>query len=230
MKLFVKDLPLIILSEEGFNPEQHFDTVVDARKEGMPYDYFIDNVLIKNADSELILKFYRKYKEKKNKKIRTITFLVKNYDLTLEEFKSFFKVIKAAGGVVYKGDKVLLINRFDTWDLPKGKIESKESAERGAVREVEEECNIRVIAEHKLCKTWHTYEQGGKHHLKKTTWYVMQCIDDSAMRPQQEEDITEVKWVPFDDLRKYLFDSYRSIRTVIRHYREYLDLKKMDLY
>lgn len=227
MKLFIRDLPMIIMEAEKFNPEQHFDTIIDARKEGLPYEYFVDNVLIKHADAELMIKFYRKFRDRKNKKIRTITFLVNDYEKVMEQFKSFFKVIKAAGGVVHKNNQVLLIYRLDTWDLPKGKLDKKEDVADGAIREVEEECNIKVSIEHKLCKTWHTYYQNGKHHLKKTTWFVMNCIDDSKMKPQVVEDITEVKWVPVEDLRKYLFDSYRSIRSVIRHYREYREEKSL---
>lgn len=226
MKLFIRDMPVSIVSKDYFNPDQHFDMVVDIQKEGLPYEYLIDNILVRNADAEVIINFYRKFRDKKNKKIHTVTFLTNNYESTIFQFKSFFKVIKAAGGVVRnKSSDILLIYRLENWDLPKGKLEKGEGVPEGALREVEEECNIKVEIEDKLCKTWHTYSRNGKHYLKKTSWFVMNCIDDSNMRPQTEEDIVEVKWVNFTDLRRYLFDSYRSIRTVMRNYREYLEVQ-----
>ncbi len=31
--------------------------------------------------------------------------------------------------------------------------------------------------------------------LKKTTWFRMKCLDDSAMAPQLEEDIERLEWM-----------------------------------
>src|SRR5262245_43144571 len=60
--------------------------------------------------------------------------------------KAFFKhfhLIEAAGGIVQNDKKELLfIHRLGKWDLPKGKIEKKESPETCAVREVEEETGV----------------------------------------------------------------------------------------
>ena len=47
-------------------------------------------------------------------------------------------MIRAAGGVVVRGDQVLIVHRdrYDDWSLPKGKLEAGESWEDAARREV----------------------------------------------------------------------------------------------
>src|SRR5690554_4847252 len=76
-----------------------------------------------------------------------------------QKFKKEFKHIEAAGGVVFNNSgKLLWIYRLDKWDLPKGKIESGESIEQAAVREVEEECgisNLEIIKQ--IPTTYHMY-------------------------------------------------------------------------
>ena len=58
--------------------------------------------------------------------------------------------------------------------------------------------------------------------LKKTHWYVMTCVDDSNLAPQEEEGIKEAKWMNLTELRSALYDSYRSIRYVIQEYHKLL--------
>jgi len=48
------------------------------------------------------------------------------------------KFVIAAGGLVTNEiDEILVINRLDKWDLPKGKVEPEEPIKLAAVREVE---------------------------------------------------------------------------------------------
>lgn len=112
--------------------------------------------------------------------------------------------LTAAGGVLYKADspqKILLMKRNGFWDLPKGKLEKGESIEECAVREVEEEVGAANISiERFLCDTYHEFEEGGKKFGKTTSWYAMKLeTNDSELEPQEEEGITELKWV---DLQK----------------------------
>ena len=53
--------------------------------------------------------------------------------------------VEAAGGVVVRDGKVLLVHRprYDDWTLPKGKLDPGESFEDAALREVEEETGLR---------------------------------------------------------------------------------------
>ncbi|MTI19599.1 NUDIX domain-containing protein, partial [Fulvivirga sp. RKSG066] len=129
-----------------------------------------------------------------------------------------FKVIKAAGGVVRKGDKILMIYRLKKWDLPKGKLEKKEKIGEAAKREVEEECNVKVELKEKLCTTWHTYTMKRKKVIKRTTWYNMKVLKDKKMQPQVEEDIEEVRWMTPKEVYHGLQNSYKSISFVVDEY------------
>ena len=117
-----------------------------------------------------------------------------------------------------KNGKVLMINRLKKWDLPKGKLEHGEKTKKGAIREVEEECNIKVSLGRKICHTWHTYKRNGNRILKKTEWYLMFCVDDTQMKPQLEENIEQLKWMEPHELKPALYNSYASIRYVFKKY------------
>jgi mutator protein MutT len=111
------------------------------------------------------------------------------------DFQGIYKIIEAAGGVVFneKGE-ILLIFRLKTWDLPKGKIEKGETPEVAAVREIQEETGLNVVELGDfICHTYHTYEHKGKRVLKKTYWYKMTTAEEQ-LTPQYSEDIEEAEW------------------------------------
>jgi 8-oxo-dGTP pyrophosphatase MutT (NUDIX family) len=130
--------------------------------------------------------------------------------LAFKGIKAQLVLIKAAGGLVEnEEDKFLFIFRRGKWDLPKGKIDEYELTKTAAVREVEEECGIKVSeVSGKICKTYHIYEQRGQVILKKTTWYKMHARNQQELVPQLEEDITEARWLApseFDMVRQNTF-------------------------
>ena len=113
------------------------------------------------------------------------------------DFQSNYKIIEAAGGMVFnpKGD-LLLIFRRGSWDLPKGKIDPGESTEMAAIREVQEETGLHTLKiEQPISVTYHTYKNGkGKRILKLTHWFKM-FTEESALVPQAEEDIEQAIWM-----------------------------------
>jgi len=129
-----------------------------------------------------------------------------------------FKLIKAAGGLVRKKERFLMIYRFKKWDLPKGKKERGERYKETAVREVEEECNVTVKLDRKICTTWHTYTMNKRPIIKKTRWYAMDLVDDSRMKPSTAEDIEEVRWMRKKEVYHALDHSYESISYVFQQY------------
>ncbi len=137
--------------------------------------------------------------------------------------KAFFKhftMIEAAGGIVQNSKKELLfIHRLDKWDLPKGKIEKKESAEAAALREVEEETGVTNLhMKKKIGETYHTYNAFGKHYLKTTHWFYMTCTGSQQLTPQTEEHIDEIKWVKTKDIKEPMNDTYPSIRDIMHRF------------
>ncbi len=133
------------------------------------------------------------------------------------ELKKNVSIIKAAGGLVENEHKdYLFIFRKGKWDLPKGKIDLDEKTKKAAVREVEEECGIKVNkVSGKICRTWHAYEQAGKVILKKTTWYNMKAVKQPNLIPQLEEDITEARWLPKAEFSFVKENTYPLILDVI---------------
>lgn len=124
----------------------------------------------------------------------------------------------AAGGFVKNDDKYLMIRRLGKWDLPKGKIEPGEDAESAALREVKEECGIRARSVAWLCDTHHMYIRKNQLYIKKTRWYLMENEDDSSMKGQEEEGITDVNWFDRKMLETNLIHSYGNIEDVFLNY------------
>jgi 8-oxo-dGTP pyrophosphatase MutT (NUDIX family) len=138
----------------------------------------------------------------------------KSPDEMLNYIKDFYKYIKAAGGLVKnKKDEYLFIKRFGMWDLPKGKMEKGENCKQSAIREVEEETGISVLKIIKrLNDSWHIYPWKNDMVIKKTCWFLMYSDYDNKLIPQLSEDITDVKWLPVEDAKKALNNSYRSLK------------------
>ncbi len=106
--------------------------------------------------------------------------------------------------------------RRNKWDLPKGKLDPGETLEQCAVREVGEETGLAPVKlEAPLLVTWHTYDENGKHILKETHWYRMSAGADQPITPQQEEQITELRWVAPEGMGVLLKNTFPSIVDVL---------------
>jgi ADP-ribose pyrophosphatase YjhB (NUDIX family) len=227
MRIYIKDKPLRIKRPEEIADQSKFDLILDTDDIILNEKTFRGNVLVTNATQGIIKSLLFILHNKKLKGLNSVTLITPEYDETVTIIKSKFKIIKAAGGVVSKDDKILMIHRLGSWDFPKGKLEKGESNDAGSKREVEEECNIKVRVRAPICTTWHTYVRGGNNILKKTMWFEMDCLDDSKMKPQIEEDIEEVKWMSTKEVDVALYNAYRSIEHVYKKYKEYKKLKRV---
>jgi 8-oxo-(d)GTP phosphatase len=218
MIIFINDIPLRILKQQEEPDLGRINHTFDAGQEPVTQARLLHHVFIQNVsdnDLNLLLEYLD---SKVPTSVLSVTISVGNYEYAKNFLRSKFKVVKAAGGLVRKKEKSLMIYRMKKWDLPKGKKEKTEAYKETAVREVEEECNITVKIGKKICTTWHTYTMNKRAFLKRTKWYVMDIQDDSKMKPQLAEDIEEVRWMSEKEVYHALEHSYKSINYVFERF------------
>lgn len=218
MRIFINDKPLDLLSQEEMVKGRTFECVYDKPKDLPASSNFHDDVLIINPSKNIIIKVLYLLRTRKLKHLDSITIVSKEKEELKKFIKSRFTIIKAAGGIVTKGDKILFIHRLGKWDLPKGKFENGESPSQCAVREVEEECAVKVKIGQEIGKTWHTYTSNRKSILKKTYWFAMENMDDSKMTPQREEGIEDIQWLTHQEAKTALVNSYPSMRYIYKKF------------
>ena len=142
----------------------------------------------------------------------TITIQTSDISDEWNSFKSNFNSIKAAGGLVYNEfGELLIIDRLEKWDLPKGKIEGDETPEEAAMREVEEECGIDQLQINRYYgSTYQVYTLECKLILKQNIWYQM-ITNKQELIPQTSEGIANAFWIPETEIPQLIKKTYRSI-------------------
>jgi ADP-ribose pyrophosphatase YjhB (NUDIX family) len=135
--------------------------------------------------------------EKGSPKVRSVTIVATDLEQLWADFRSKYKWIPAAGGVVrlLGTDQTLFIFRRAYWDLPKGKIDEGEDAPTAALREVQEETGVKELRLGRALPTsYHTYrDRKGKRVLKPTYWFAMETANDQLL-PEAEEGIELAEW------------------------------------
>jgi ADP-ribose pyrophosphatase YjhB (NUDIX family) len=225
MIIFINDIPVRIYKAGESPSEDVFTQVIDATKEPITRAKLVNHVWVKNvkeADLDTLLNFIN---SPVPMSLLSVHVTVWDYEQMKSYLRGKFKIVRAAGGLVRKKDKFLMIYRMKKWDLPKGKKERKEKYKVTAVREVLEECNVTVKIGKKLCTTWHTYTMNKNSMLKKTRWYIMDVVDDSKMKPSIEEDIEDLKWMNPKEVYHALQHSYKSIHYVFEQYYQLSKIK-----
>ncbi len=201
IKIYFNDKPLFLCDEVNaeVNRYAHHDDAV-----------FIDEFSPPAVNSII--------HEMRLEKVHAGIFLHKDLETLRKAFWRKFLSIQAAGGLVQNEKRELLFMlRRGKWDLPKGKLDRKETLEQCAVREVEEETGLRNIAiGAPLLVTYHTYDENGKHFLKESHWYRMSVSGKQSLEPQLEEQITQLKWVEAGEIGSFIRNTYPSILDVLR--------------
>ncbi len=143
-----------------------------------------------------------------------------DFEKLKKKFFDHFHLIEAAGGVVQNNHQELLfIFRKGKWDLPKGKMENKETPGTCAEREIEEETGVKQLTlKNKITETYHVYEDFRKHILKITHWFYFTCDNNQVLEPQLEEDITEIKWIETKNINSPLLNTYQTIKDVLNKF------------
>jgi ADP-ribose pyrophosphatase YjhB (NUDIX family) len=191
-KVFVNDKPIVLT------------TVVSKETD-------FKNYLLKTA------KIGKVIKELNKTSIKEIRLIGKNENKLLKKFLKKLPKVIAGGGKVYNdnGD-ILFIYRNNKWDLPKGKIDGKESIEAAALREVEEETGVNDLEIVKpLETTYHIFKRNGRHRIKITYWFEMKSTYAGDLVPEEIEGITHVEWLNTEQTQKALENSYANIKELM---------------
>lgn len=166
-----------------------------------------------NGKRDKLLKYIEQLETKKKQRI-----LIHYTDINTlwKDFKSHYRQVKAAGGLVQNPEgSYLFIFRRGMWDLPKGKLEPDEFLREAATREVKEECGLEQLEiVKKICVTYHTYGEAGTRKLKDSHWYHMRTTDHLLV-PQYEEDIEQAEWQTMEQFFRHKRKVYSSIMEVL---------------
>lgn len=135
----------------------------------------------------------------------------------------------SCGGVVIFRGKILLLyknyrNKYEGWVLPKGTVESGESHEETALREVKEESGAKAEIIKYVGKSQYSFSVPGDTVEKDVHWYLM--IGNSYFsKPQKEEYFEDSGFYKYHEAYHLLkFANERQI--LEKAYNEYLELKK----
>lgn len=228
MIIFFDDRPVRIVRTNQLSASEtsRFEHIVDLRLEKLQRSMLTGHVLFLNSTTASAIQVIQMLEKDFPKDMLSITMATREKAEVEEKIKAQYKVIKAAGGVVVKGGKWLFMYRRKMWDLPKGKLDKGENSKVAATREIDEETGVKALIRDKICTTWHTYTLNNSRILKRTKWYLFDCIDDTKMSPQAEEQIEKLDWYEPADVKPLLIKSYSSIRYVIDSLNKMHNLKE----
>jgi 8-oxo-dGTP pyrophosphatase MutT (NUDIX family) len=149
--------------------------------------------------------------------------------------KSAFRTLRefSAGGLIWRRQnpsgkpEVVLVKPAgrDTWVLPKGGLESKETVEQAAMRECREETGFTVSIDRPLGQVAYFYARRESPSgplfriFKRVNFFLMRHLGGDSS--QHDDEIQDVKWFGIDDaVRKA---SHRNERELIVKARGLLD-------
>lgn len=204
-KVFFKECLLHLFVKSQISSSHNIDKVVEYQSFGVFLELLKAIDCLKHVEEPILVVF--------------------SDEATLQSAVQSFHQLPAAGGLVRRGDgRILFIHRLGKWDLPKGKIETGESVQEAALREVEEECSISHLTIIRLLpSTYHIYRSpwlpaGDNWVWKETCWFEMFYDGSELPSPQIEEDITEIRWFAPDELSEMLANTFGNIAWLVRSY------------
>lgn len=133
----------------------------------------------------------------------------------------------SCGGVVFFEGKILILyknlnNRYKGWVLPKGTLESGETFEETALREVKEETGVTAKLIKFIDSSYYSFFVKEGIVNKEVKWFLMSA-DTPYSKPQTEEYFIESGYFSYEETLKLLkFDNEKNI--VKKAYSEYRNM------
>lgn len=132
-----------------------------------------------------------------------------------------------AGGVVFNGDKVLILkNDKKEWVLPKGKIRGERLPSETAVNRVEFETGVDASIVSAAGETAYEFYSLSREKAvcNRITWYIMESKDDT-FNINLEEGFLEGGFYPVDEaIEMITYSQDKSLAAV--SYKRYLEYKE----
>ena len=139
----------------------------------------------------------------------------------------------SCGGVVIFRGKILVLyknyrNKYEGWVLPKGTVETGETHEETAMREVKEESGSKATIRKYIGKTEYTFNTSSDVVSKVVYWYLMSA-DSYYSKPQREEFFEDSGFYKYHEAYHLLkFPNERQM--LDNAYNQYLLMKKNNLW
>jgi len=127
----------------------------------------------------------------------------------------------SAGGVVVRerdGELDLAVIKprgRSVWALPKGHVDSGETPDRAARREVLEETGLEVQLEAPLGEIRYVYQFRGRKIFKQVHFFLFRCVAGEIDRidPSMRVEVEQARWIPLADADQML--AYRGEREMV---------------
>lgn len=139
------------------------------------------------------------------------------------------KRAQSAGGVVFRaangGVQILILqHEAGKWMLPKGTIETGETPEAVAKREVAEETgltNVRVISDLGQERYSFFWRTEGAYYDKTVHYFLLEFLGGEEVQPQREEGFVAAEWVTIDEALARI--KYKETREIVNRARAALE-------
>jgi 8-oxo-dGTP pyrophosphatase MutT (NUDIX family) len=125
----------------------------------------------------------------------------------------------SAGGVVVRIDGgrplfLLIRDSYRNWGFPKGHLETGETADAAAMREVAEETGLADLRLRGEIETIDWYFRFRGRLIHKVCHFFLMESESAVTCPQRDEGITACRWESFERASELV--SYENARTVLR--------------
>lgn len=134
-----------------------------------------------------------------------------------EAFNAFQKLTKAdalvGAVIVNEHNELLMIKRWNKWDLPKGNLQEGVDPFKGILNEMKAECGlVKLKIEEMLQPGYYFYTLNNERVLKKIIWFRMSHSGSSSNLNGKEE----YTWVKKEQLSEFLENSFEQISDVLQ--------------